>query len=193
MTQHQAATERVVNIIARIKMGRKSGQLTIKRGEGLAAEEGRLTFVQGQVTEAHVERRNGSDALNWLSTWGKAWYTFIPTTSEEENPAFFAPSSTLDEQTKASSEAEQINTNKRVPARSSDRISSVPHTTEPLPKAMAQIERTGLSRGHRRLYLLIDGHRSIADLLPLTGKNAVEIQNMLHDLEWIGVIHFARP
>src|SRR4051812_21954611 len=87
--QREATTDRLVGIIASIKMERRSGQLTVRRGTGPTSEEGTLIFLRGQITLASVERRTGSDALNWLSTWGQARYIFTPTASEIDSPTTF--------------------------------------------------------------------------------------------------------
>src|SRR5689334_10722721 len=96
--QREATTDRLVGIIASIKMERKSGQLWVRRGKGLTSEEGILTFIQGQITRASVGRRNGADALNWLSTWGQAHYIFTAPGSQEALPMSLAalPSSASD-------------------------------------------------------------------------------------------------
>src|SRR5260370_36464532 len=84
--QREATTDRLVGIIASIKMERRSGRLLVRRGDGLTSEEGTLVFVQGQVVEAHVGRRSGANAVNWLSTWGQARYVFTPLASNKETP-----------------------------------------------------------------------------------------------------------
>lgn len=192
--QHETTTDRLVGIIASIKLERRSGQLTVRRGEGLTIEEGTLTFRQGQITLANVGRRNGSDALNWLSTWRQARYIFTPTASEANAPTTF--------HTLPVSSPNMVATHPGPPiARvNTDDLDSplalaygIPHTTVELNEAMARLEKAGLSRAHRRLYLLIDGHRSAIDLVPLSGKKAEEVRNMLHDLEWLGVIRIANP
>lgn len=192
--QREATTDRLVGIIASIKMERRSGQLMVKRGAGLASEEGTLVFMHGQVTQARAGRRNGPDALNWLSTWGQARYIFISAASEAEMPGVFRslPSSTTGATT----------TNPRHPVVriDTDRLESphplaysVPHVMVELAEALSRIEDAGLSRAHRRLYLLIDGQRSAIELIPLLGKKAEEVRNMLHDLEWLGVIRIINP
>lgn len=204
--QREATTDRLVGVIARIKMERRSGQLTVRRGEGLTSEEGTLIFVQGQVTLASVGRRNGSDALNWLSTWGQARYMFTPIISDEELPIEFSSLSSSSLNRTATSpghaavrvdtdrlEPAPADTDRLEPAHPLTQIYEVPHITVELTEATASIDRAGLSRSHRRLYLLIDGHRSIIDLVPLVGKKAEEVRNMLHDLEWLGVIRIVNP
>jgi len=192
--QREATTDRLVGLIANIKMKRKSGQLVVRRGEGLTSEEGTLIFVQGQMMQASVGRRTGSDALNWLSTWRQARYTFIPTASETSVSTLFSPlpsSSFGTTGTHPSLQIVRIDTDR---LQSPQLLAySVPRVTIELDEAMARIKRAELSRTHRRLYLLIDGHRSAVELVPLIGKPAEEVRNILYDLEWLGVIRIANP
>jgi hypothetical protein len=51
------------------------------------------------------------------------------------------------------------------------------------------MDRQGYSRLHRRLYLLIDGNRSIVELGNLIGRPIDETITMLSDLERAGLIH----
>lgn len=191
--QREAITDRLVGIIASIKLERKSGQLRVKRGEGLTSEEGILTFIQGQVTQARVGRRSGAEALNWLCTWGLARYTFTSPGSDEEVALNFS--------VQADAEVDRTATNPglRMTQVHTDRLETEPlaGTDQEIPRicvefneATTRIERSGLSRSHRRLYLLIDGQRSVDDLEPLIGRKAEEVRSMLHDLEWSGVIQF---
>ncbi len=46
----------------------------------------------------------------------------------------------------------------------------------------------GLSRTHRHLLLLIDGQRSILELVRLIGRSEQEVASFLHDLEQATVI-----
>ena len=194
--QREAATDHLVAIIAAIKLERRSGQLRVRRGEGLTTEEGTLTFKRGQVTRANVGRRNGAEALNWLSTWGRAHYTFF---GEEEDlalppvhPGKAAASPDLSVVPVARVNTDRLNTEdlelERVPEAGYD---EVPRPCMGISEAAAHIERAGLARAHRRLFLLIDGHRSVHELAPLSSKSLEEIRSMLHDLEWLGVIQMA--
>lgn len=193
--QREATTDRLVGIITHIKMERKSGQLRVKRGEGSTTEEGTLTFAQGQVTQASVGRRSGADAVNWLSTWGYARYIFLSTSGNQEAPfvpaaLVLSPGGAL---THPSLPTARVNTDRLdteslkltpppLPAE------EVPRLCIPMQEASVYIERAGLSRAHRRLSLLIDGHRSVHELAPLIGKRADEARSMLHDLEWLGIV-----
>lgn len=76
--QQETATERLVKVIQTVQIGRRTGVLAARRGEGVTLEEGAISFVNGQVTEASAGRRSGSEALNWLSAWSHCRYTFTP-------------------------------------------------------------------------------------------------------------------
>ena len=194
--QREATTDRLVDIIATLKIKRKSGQLRVRRGEGLTSEEGILIFIQGQITQASVGRRSGADALNWLSTWGQARYIFISPGSDEEAALAF---SALLSSTQGKSAANpglqraQVHTDKLETEPLPGQSHLIPRMCVELNEATARIEHSGLSRAHRRLYLLIDGRRSLDDLEPLIGKKIEEVRSMLHDLEWLEIIRMADP
>lgn len=189
--QREATTDRLVGIIASIKIERKSGQLRVRRGEGLTSEEGILTFIQGQITQASVGRRSGATALNWLSTWSQAHYIFLSTGTNEGKALTFStlPSSAPGKlATNPGLRATQVHTDRLETEPLQATNHEVPRICVELNEATTRIERSGLSRSHRRLYLLIDGQRSIDELEPLMGRKVEEVRNMLHDLEWLGVI-----
>lgn len=85
MSQHDMATDRLVSIIQSIQVAQGSGVLTVRRGQGGMLEEGYIVFLNGQVKQTTVGRRTGTEARNWLSTWGQCYYRFVP--SNGANPA----------------------------------------------------------------------------------------------------------
>ncbi len=210
MSQQETVTNRLVSVIQAIQLGRRTGLLTAKRGEGIILEEGTITFVKGQVTQANVGRRSGSEALNWLTTWGSCRFAFVPAdTSEAAVPLTPIPST-------PSSERRTINTEpypgqrlppfgrQTEPLRPGGREATevrqysgsttapvVPSHTRQLDSSLRIIERMGLSRTHRRLFLLIDGHRPTAELARLMGRSEDEVRELLSDLERATVIQIS--
>ncbi len=85
--QRETATDRLVSIIQVIQLGRKTGLLTARRGDGITQEEGTITFIKGQITQTTVGRRKGSEALNWLTTWGNCRFTFVSSDLSETSPS----------------------------------------------------------------------------------------------------------
>lgn len=53
---------------------------------------------------------------------------------------------------------------------------------------MHLIEQMGLSRAHRRLFLLIDGRRTPQELVRLMAQDPAEVYRLLKDLERAGVV-----
>ena len=158
--QREATTDHLVGIIASIKMERQSGQLRVRRGEGLSSEEGILIFIRGQVTQASIGRRSGADALNWLSTWGQARYIFVSPGSDEEAVLDFSSltsSSSGRNATNPGLRAAQVHTDKLETEPLPGKNHEIPRTCVELNEATTRIERSGLPRSHRRLYLLIMG------------------------------------
>lgn len=189
--QREAATDHLVDIITALKMERHSGWLEVKRGEGLTSETGILTFLRGRVTQARAGRRSGAEALNWLSTWGQACYTFTSSASTGESAPFFPllPSSSPGgDALQPNLRTKQVQTDKLGTELLATEGREVPRVCVPFNEAGKMIDQAGLTRSHRRLYLLIDGQRTASDLAPLLGKKAEEVHSMLHDLAWLGVV-----
>jgi hypothetical protein len=73
-----------------------------------------------------------------------------------------------------------------------DRLHAHPfHTTdtlESLETTLLRLDRQGFTRTHRRLFLLIDGNRSIAELADLLRRTPQEVLFLLSDLEQAGFI-----
>lgn len=72
-----AYANQLLDVIQRIQMQRGTGVLRARRGNEVTGEEGEITFVKGQVTDAHTGRRTGSEAVNWMSSWGNCWVTYL--------------------------------------------------------------------------------------------------------------------
>ncbi|MGH3180355.1 MAG: hypothetical protein ACRDOE_00370 [Streptosporangiaceae bacterium] len=76
--QEQQAV-RAIDVIRAGQLQRRTGNLTMRRGSGITAEEGWIQFELGQITGAAAGRRRDADARNWLSTWGACRYLFEET------------------------------------------------------------------------------------------------------------------
>ncbi len=217
--QRETATDRLVSIIQVIQLGRKTGLLTAKRGEGITQEEGTITFIKGKITQTTVGRRKGSEALNWLTTWGNCRFTFVSSDPAETSPSLtpippgIAEHSINDTDPGLRPQRAVLNrqtgpllagesnglvpqkSNGAVPAPAPSTASSIPFRTRQIDSALRVIENMGLSRTHRHLLLLIDGQRSISELVRLTGRSEPEVASLLRDLEKATVIQVpgARP
>ena len=213
--QQEMMTGRLVLVISSIQRGRRSGVLTAKRGEGIFLEEGTITFANGQVSQASVGRRRGSEALNWLSTWEGCRYMFVPTEARVQvsqpslpaksiatsppalgPPAHMTKTSLPAQQTSGPSSPERQEGLQVASERESNGENgqtdtpafAAPYPTQQLDTALRLIEQYGFSRVHKQLFYLVDGRRSIVDLVRLTRKRGSEIYKLLGDLERAHVI-----
>ena len=212
--QRETATDRLVSIIQVIQLGRKTGLLTAKRGDGITQEEGTITFIKGQITQTIVGRRKGSEALNWLTTWGNCRFTFVSSDTSETSPSLTPVSPKKPENGKVDTDPRlhpprtflnrqtgPLMTEKsngvgpqkpNIPLPAPESALTVPFRTRQIDSALRVIENMGLSRTHRHLLLLIDGQRSTPELVRLIGRSENEVASLLHDLEQATVIQIPR-
>ncbi|HEX6108227.1 MAG TPA: DUF4388 domain-containing protein [Ktedonobacteraceae bacterium] len=196
--QKETITNSLADVIQVIQLGLKSGVLTVERGEGATFEEGMITFVNGQAVEALTAFFNGQNALSRLSSWGTCRYAFIATPTAEI-PSIPAPVSTTaleqgmtDTGTRPripisplreSAARRQASTGRAVQVIPFIPASVVPHLVISLEESLRRVDQLGLSRQHRRLLLLVDGQRTIAEMVRLIGPTQYEVQKLLADLE----------
>ena len=184
MPQPATSTDRLANVIQVIQLGRKTGTLTAEREGNNGLEQGIILFVNGQVARASAQHLEGTAAFQWLNTWSACRFTFAPSTSPATTVKLPAvPQDSIPDHA-SSGNAPGLRDSSGW-ARSEVRI---PFQHRALDEALWSIEQAHLSRAHRRLYLLIDGHRSPTELARLMGRSQHEIDALLHDLERAGVI-----
>lgn len=212
MSQQEAATDRLVEVIQSIQVAQDSGVLIVRRGEGRTLEEGTIVFVNGQVTQSAVERRSDKAALNWLSTWGQCRYIYIPSTAPgvlPERPEIRNTPPPISDDPTSTPRPRVTDTLSRIPISPlrrqtepqevapsgqrdplvNERSQVVPQSILVLNLALRRIEQGKLTRSHRQLFLLVDGQRSSVELARLVGKSQGEVYELLRDLERVGVIH----
>jgi Domain of unknown function (DUF4388) len=202
--QPKTETDRLANVIQVLQLGQKTGRLLVERNEGSVFEQGTITFVNGQILQASVNQHQGPEALDWLRSWGHCRFAFsteplsatngrVPTLPPQGYPA--PGGSTSFPQTRASTDPlylQEDTVNKTTGNLGSDRTPSAwlaaPYRTRHIEEGMRLIEQMGLSRTHRRLFLLIDGRRPVKELIRLMTHDPGEVFRLLQDLERAGVI-----
>ena len=200
--QPKTETDRLANVIQVLQLGQKTGRLIVERNEGPLFEQGIITFVQGQIVQASLNQQQGADALTRLKSWGACRFTFTP---EQRPPTLASPSSvrrTTGHRTPGTSPLPvsstgpvqqdlypRITGNLRGPGQPTPTAwLATPYRTRHIEEGMHLIERMGLSRTHRRLFLLIDGGRTVKELIRLMAHDPEDVQRLLQDLERAGVI-----
>jgi hypothetical protein len=204
--QRETATDRLVSIIQLIQLGRKTGVLSAKRGDGITQEKGTITFIKGQITQTSVGRRRGSEALNWLTTWGNCRFTFVSSDPSDTSSLTSIPPTRQEYGTKDTDprlRQQRLLVNNQTGPLSTIESNHIkllnldtplptpvaaPFRTRQIDSALRVIENMGFSRPHRHLLLLIDGQRSIPELVRLMACSEQKIASLLHDLEQATVI-----
>lgn len=194
MTQRRVtATNQISTVTDALQLGKKTGLLTIERGEGETFEEGTMTFLHGKVVKAAIGSYIGRDAAVKLFSWQACRFSFISMPPEHINQTTF---STPRPQTDARVVTDKLHlgsykapqTNHDAQDIMSRRPSITIYYKEAMDDILHILEQHGLSRMHRRVLLLIDGHRSIRDLVMLSGRSPNEVITLLVDLERTGLI-----
>ncbi|HEX6108355.1 MAG TPA: DUF4388 domain-containing protein [Ktedonobacteraceae bacterium] len=205
--QPTTLTDRLANVIQVIQLGRKTGTLTVERSSGNSLEHGSVSFVNGLMTQASAHQLRGLAAFQWLNTWGSCRFTFTlsdsalttnklpslrpgqPPASEHESFQDTDPTIRIQAQAKAfSGSGAENNQNRQNDILPQKTFGSIPNQVRSWEDAVQRMERMKFTRAHRRLFLLIDGHRTTTELAHLMGRRQVEVYALLHDLERADVV-----
>jgi len=180
-----------------------NGMMTIKHKQGGRVEEGEVFFQTGQPIHARVGRLIGQDALNWLVKWSNITYTLgtgessQSVTKSSVNNQNNATATTSPTQTfipPKNGLPSTIPVNAQVQVNGSGSLISKTSTPgiEWLVPQKRGIEREvlalPLTRRQRFIYFLVDGRRTVADLARCTGKNILEIELILSELQEQGLV-----
>jgi hypothetical protein len=197
MTQRRVtATNQLATVIDVLQLGKKTGILTVERGEGATFEEGTMTFVNGQVIQATLGPYVGRDAATKLFSWQACRFMFVPTLPEQLDISTLPTPQTQPEVkavTRSGTTGPLYRLQQPDPTTYGDlslRPAIAAYSKESMDAVLRILDQRGLSRTHRRLFLLIDGRRSMKDLAMLIGRTPGETAVMLADLERAGLIQF---
>ena len=175
MDQRGAVTDQLADVIRIAQLVRKTGILIVERDGSIGLEEGKITFVEGRVTEAIAGRMSGQTAFNWLNTWGSCRFVFVP----------FSPSPSPSALLQSTMDGLNRSTDRLPPPASGG---AGPYRLRDVNEVLPRFGSMGLTRAHRQLFLLIDGQRSVPDLVRLSARGAEEVRKLLADLERAGLI-----
>jgi hypothetical protein len=177
------ATDKLADVIQMLQLVHRTGLLRVQRAVDNAVEEGAMTFQDGQVMDAHAGSAQGSDAYKKLMTWTTCHFVF------EALPSAAFPSPVSSPVPPARPTTGSVT--KPLPAYTREppvAYSGVPYRVWQVEEVLPDFQRLGLSRVHRQLFLLIDGRRSVYELMNLIRRHPQEVSAMLADLEYAGLI-----
>lgn len=73
---------------------------------------------------------------------------------------------------------------------SSALTTTIPYRIRPVEVALRLLEEKGLSRTHRHLFLLIDGQRTVLELVRLLKRGEQEVLGLLEDMKRVKIVQF---
>lgn len=197
--QRETTTDSLADIIHIIRLGGRSGTLTVERGEAKTLEEGFIAFADGRILEAKTDQMSGQQAFNYLNTWAACRFSFIDHVALDGNvpyrSALFPPSGEKFPQKDVPVPRTGQLTTSPLTSQNNDIYSGGTGTAFSLPSrsrageiALQQPERVHISRLQKRLLLLINGQRNLGELARLIVRSPEETQLLLEELERAGFV-----
>lgn len=195
MTQRRVTeTNQLSTVVDALQLGKKSGILTVERGEGGTFEEGAITLVNGQVVNAAIGPYRGNDATTKLFSWQACRFSFAPMQPEQAGAVQgwgSMPGLQIEKMGNGNHAPDSFNGAQQMYRAVQDNGNSRPsaaYSHDTLDTILLALDRQGFSRTHRRLFLLIDGRRSVEELAALISRTPDETMSLLANLEQAGFI-----
>ena len=212
MSQQQGRiTDSLASVVQFIQAEHKTGELRVQRDEGRGLEQGTIIFMDGRIVYAQTGPYQETRALEVLQTWGRCIFLFSqhPTMNNNETHLPASPSQTSPVQHSPAQGPRDVQpfgpfpSAQRTPptpahySRPSEThpnlampLTVIPRATMSVIKAIKLIEKEGLPRTYRQIFLLIDGQQNVNDLLRLTNGTVTpeEVVTILRTLENLTVI-----
>jgi len=154
------AAESLAHVLELIRTRRQSGLLSVGHMQENRFEEGEIYFQAGQTTYARTGQLLGQEALLRMLSWRQVYFTFL---------------------------ADQTHVN--IPSGNSN--GSTPGLEWVVPRKLRKehdVLSLSLTRPQRSIYMLVDGHRTIADLSRCIRKSIPEVERLLSELQERGLV-----
>ena len=190
--------ENLGEVLEMARSRRHNGMILIEHKQGGKIEEGEVFFQTGQPIHARIGRLNGQDALNWILRWRNITYTIgtddslQSVESSTATPRMYTAPASMNLIPNANPSTEPIVSQTQSHASSSAARAAPDSGIEWLVPHKRGIESEvlalPLTRPQRFIYFLVDGHRTISDLARCTGKNPIEIEFILSELQEQGLV-----
>jgi len=148
--------------------------------------------MRGQVLQAAIGSYSGRDAATRLFSWQACRFSFVALPPEDSTlTAHLMPHTQREARGVPENTQESSRGNKQTNSAAQDEMNRRPSMAvyqESMDDVLRVLDRQGFSRVHRRLFLLIDGRRSIRELAALIGRTPDETSTLLADLWQAGFI-----
>ena len=194
--QQRRITDNLARIIQIVQIEGRTGELRVRRGEGINAEIGSIGFTNGQIVFSQIGSYMGPDALNILVNWGKCVFVFIPhlTTGPLQQTG---PIQSQRETSPIVPQLRQLSPPQTdqpnvASANSAFPLTAVPRATMSVMKAIGIIEKAGFPRLYRQVILAIDGRQAVGELIRSVNCTPEEMSQILQTLEELTIIRVVR-
>ncbi len=185
MTARGTATKKLTDVIQMLQMASKTGTLLVNRdGKSNTIEQGTLSLKHGQIIDASLGPHRGFEALRRLQEWQSCYFVFQAPAQPGSGPLPSVQMSPVTPNLPA-----KYNTGS-APTHATADAGNAPQRVREISNIQPYFNKLGLTRMHRQLFLLIDGHRTVPELIRLMGHRTDEINTLLGDLERDGLIRW---
>lgn len=217
MSQQQGRiTDSLASVVQFIQAEHRTGELRVQRDEGYGLEQGTLIFMDGRIIYAQTGPYQEVRALEILQTWGRCIFLFSPHPTMNNNETYLpappsqnSPSQNSPSQYSPAQRPGDVQPFGSFPSAQRATpppahyprpfeaspsftipLTVIPRATMSVIKAIKLIEKEGLPRTYRQVFLLIDGQKNVNDLLRLTNGTVApeEVITILRTLESLTVI-----
>ncbi|MBO0778416.1 MAG: DUF4388 domain-containing protein [Ktedonobacteraceae bacterium] len=189
MRSRGTVTDKLADVVQVLQMARKTGLLTVNRdGVNSSVEQGMITLRNGEIVDASVGSLRGPAALNSLMMWRTCYFVFQPLSASNTTGPLPVSSSSNNGLTTGPIYGREPTHPRGYQDTTPSGMYNIPYRVREANEVLPFFNGLGLSRAHRQLFLLIDGKRTVQELMRLMGHRLDEVAALLSDLERAGLI-----
>ena len=181
MNEGAMSAASVSEVLDMARQRQLTGRVTIRPQRRGSSLEGVVFLQAGRPVSARLGLATGQEALSRLLGWRSVEYLFQPAEPTPASPGLRSGSDTDEPFSPAPAERDHL-TDQEAPRMSSpgpNLAGLVPHRRE----VDRNILTLPLTRHQRIIYLLVDGHRTFADLSRCSGQTLQEVTWIIKELQ----------
>jgi hypothetical protein len=181
MNERAMPAESVSEVLEMARLRQLSGRLTIRPRRRGSSLEGVVSLRAGWPVSARLGSATGQEALTRLIGWRTVQYLFQPDEPAPAPPGLPGGSGKDAPSSPAPSDRHHLTGNEASHGRSPGpgEAGPVPHRRD----VGRDVLTLPLTRRQRVIYLLVDGHRTLADLSRCSGKTLQEVEWIVKELQ----------
>lgn len=186
MNERALPAESVSELLEMARMRQVSGRLAINQQSRGSVQEGEVYLKAGQPVSARLGSLVGQEALSRLVSWRTVQYILQP-----DEPGTAPPGLPGSRSEGVPSSPAQSDRNPLTGSEASRASSPGPSLSWQVPHRRGvdqDVLTLPLTRRQRVIYLLIDGHRALADLSRCSGRALQDVELIVKELQVQGLV-----